>query len=81
MSNIKKLEMGWLKYNEMVIPPEAPESQVTGSKRAFYAGAMVAIGDFMAAVDPEDPEKTVEVVMDMIQEMQTFAEGVADGSR
>ena len=77
----KKLEMAWVKYNQLVIPVEAPDSQVIGSKRAFYAGAMVAVGDFMEAVDPEDPEKTVTIVMDMIEEMRQFAEGVADGTR
>jgi hypothetical protein len=59
---------GWNEYRERVIPSDAHESQVIGSKRAFYAGAQSLLSNILTMLDPgEEPSENDLAMMDDLE--------------
>jgi hypothetical protein len=75
------IEKAWLSYRQKVIPPNAGETQVTESRRAFYAGAAALFNTFMNIFEPgEEPTENDLRVVGLIQaELLRFGSQVKVG--
>jgi hypothetical protein len=71
----------WEDYCKSVIPKNAPQIQITESRRAFYAGAQ-GVMDAMAKQMSDSPDETpneIAVVQDVMAELDEFAQLIALG--
>lgn len=68
MSKKKYIEMSWNKYRNMVVPPDASDAQVDGTRQAFYAGASILFTTLMFALDPGEQE--TEADMRLMESLQ-----------
>lgn len=75
------MRTAWLGYRREVIPPDAPEVQVTESRRAFYAGAGALFSLLLVVLDPgEEPtEHDLDRVTGLYDELKEFNRAVARG--
>ena len=71
----------WEAYQEDVIPVDAPEIQITESRRAFYAGAHALLTAMRAAMDPgeELTDNDKQIVREIDEEIEAFVRAVMDG--
>jgi hypothetical protein len=69
---VKIIETQWNSYLTNVVPPEASESQVSETRRAFYAGAASLFHALVGTMDDdEEPtERDLERVSSIHKELE-----------
>ena len=75
MANSKRIEAGWERYRQEVIPSGAPPVQIDETRNGFYAGAHHLLWCVMNALEPgTEPTPADLVLLDEIHgELQAFA--------
>jgi hypothetical protein len=76
---VKNIEKHWRSFRENVIPHDAPEIQVTESKRAFYAGAIVMFCKMQCVVGMGPDEAGVGRLEALQKEFVEYARDLMDG--
>jgi len=71
----------WSEFAGKVLPPNCSTVQSQEMRRAFYAGAQAILFKVIAAFAPEtEPtEADIQMMEDVNQELQDFAQAVKDG--
>lgn len=74
-----RLGNGWREYHAKVIPLDAPATQVTESRRAFYAGAASMLA-LICDLSPGDEvtEQDLRNVDALNQELEQFAQAIRE---
>ena len=55
----KLIEAGWVGYKLGVLPPDAPDIQISECRLAFFAGCQHLFGSIMSMLDPgEEPTES-----------------------
>ena len=79
---MKLLETEWITYRNAVIPNNASSTQLSESRRAFYAGAWalysLMMNNFEHGTEDETP-KDLELMAKLDGEMRDFKERVVKG--
>jgi hypothetical protein len=75
------IELAWLSYQRDVIPRNAPEVQVTESRRAFYAGAQALFHTIINILEPgsEPTDNDLQTMTLIQQELKRFGDQVKAG--
>lgn len=75
-ANGKLIAGGWESYRAVIIPPTAPEIQITETKKAFFAGAQHLFSSIMAILDPgaEPTEQDLQRMTDIAAELEDWCE-------
>lgn len=79
---MKLLETEWIHYRNAAIPKDASSTQLTESRRAFYAGSWALYSLLMNSLDPsttEDTPKDLELMAKLDAEMREFKDRVTQG--
>lgn len=71
----------WDQFSRSVLPKDAPLTQRTEMRRAFYAGAQAILFRVIDAFAPEtDPtEEDLQVMQDVHDELQEFGKLIQQG--
>jgi hypothetical protein len=74
----KLLEVGWIAMMLHVIPKDAPDTQVSEMRKAFFMGAEHLFQSIMSILDPgaEPTEKDLERMSLIYAELKTFRKEV-----
>jgi hypothetical protein len=74
------LDDQWKSYKKMVIPEGATETQVTETKRAFYAGATAILNVQYLIGDASNSREAQEgMIQGIVEECRDFHENVSKG--
>ena len=78
---MKLLETEWINYRNAVVPRDAGSTQLTESRRAFYAGAWAFYSLLMHSLEPglEDTPNDLALMEKLDAEMREFQSRVAKG--
>lgn len=81
MAEKPTMAASWGNFAELVMPPNAPDSQRREMRRAFYAGFHQALVTLEHAVGPDevDEDAGVKVLEALHEEAERFAADVANG--
>lgn len=73
----------WSSYLENVMPPNAGPTQITETRRAFYAGAQGLLGLLMNVLEPgtDATEADLKTMDEIAAELAEFAKAVARGQK
>jgi len=73
---MKYIKQGWDSYYKLVIPPDAPDIQVSETKQAFYAGAAILFQALMRTLDPGEKETDADMqrMSDLQAEIYEFGQ-------
>lgn len=77
---LKRIEIAWLAFKEVVIPADAPDEQISDMKKAFYAGALSLFNTLVYNVDQasdEPTDKDMQMAQDIDDELEEFFAGIA----
>lgn len=66
----------WKLYREMVVPNKACDSQITDTKRAFYAGGKVVFEGMMKLSNTENDDDGRSIINGFNDELLIFGENV-----
>ncbi len=68
------IEKNWLDYRANVVPPQADETQVTETRRAFYAGAAILFSSLIDMLEPgaEATDADFKMMRSIQQEFAKF---------
>ncbi len=68
------IEKHWLDYRANVVPPQADETQVTETRRAFYAGAAILFSSLIDMLEPgaEATDADFKMMRSIQQEFAKF---------
>jgi hypothetical protein len=71
----------WEQFARVALPPDAPEVQRREMKRAFYSGAHGIMFKVIHALAPgqESTEADEQLIQDLHEELQEFAELIKQG--
>lgn len=77
------LELGWIAMLAHVIPIDAPDTQVSEMRKAFFMGAEHLFGSIMSILDPgmEPTERDLERMTLIHNELETFRKQVTSPSQ
>lgn len=72
----------WQSYRHEVLPPEAGESQIRETRRAFYGGAQALLSAIMAGLDQgsEPTEADLSRMDTIVAELRDFNRSIEDGT-
>ena len=75
-----RIEAQFEDYKEKVIPMDASKTQVSETRRAFYAGAQAMMTIFrVVGTDRVTKSEGEQILVDADQELRRFAEMVQEG--
>ena len=71
---MKTIEKIWLEYRKKAIPPNAGDTQLTETKRAFYAGSLGLLKAIMCRLEDglEPTKKDLDFMDSIADELNNF---------
>ena len=74
------IQAAWQSYQDQVVPKDAPKTQITETRRAFYAGCQTILGITYAIGDDSISEDAgVQMIETLHQECELFLKGIRNG--
>lgn len=77
------VEAGWVGYQMLVVPAGASKTQVTETKKAFFAGAHHLFASIMSILGPggEVTDKDLDRMTAVSEELEKFAKELVENGR